>query len=248
MLNKKCIVFDLDGTLYFGNQIAKDAPEIIKKCYEKFEHVFFVTNNSAKTRDEIFQKLINMGFELKLEQLMTCGYAIVNYLKQNCHKTVFCIGTESLKKELISENINIAIDNIDAVVIGYNKEFKLDDLNPLVKYKDSGIKLIVANKEHSYPVDNKELLPGIGQIVVAVEYTLNKSFDIRIGKPNSLMVDMLVSKYDIKPEEIVVIGDNYESDIVMAQNYGATGIYITNEKREDCICIKELSELLEVIK
>ena len=248
MLNKKCIIFDLDGTLYFGNQVAKNAPEIIKKCYEKFKHVFFVTNNSAKTRDEIFKKLINMGFDLKKEQLMSCGYAIIKYLKQNNLKNIFCIGTENLKEELISEGITLCSENIDAVVVGYNKDFKLDDLNPLVKYKDSNCKLIVANKEHSYPVDNQEMLPGIGQIVVAVEYTLNKPFDIRIGKPNSLMVEMVVSDYNIKPEEIIFVGDNYESDIVMAQNFGATGVFITDKKRNDCICIKELSELLEVIK
>lgn len=248
MLDKKCIVFDLDGTVYFGDNLAENATKILQYCYEKFEHVFFVTNNSAKTRNEIYQKLCQMGLNIDINHLITCGYTIAKYLTKNNYENVFTIGTESLKKELKLQGINPESKDPQAIVVGYNREFCLEDLKPIVKYKNTDLNLIIANKEHSYPWNNGELLPGAGQIIVSVEYTLNKPYDICVGKPNPMMLETMLEGLNINPNEVLVVGDSYESDIVMAQNYGATGVYITEEKRNDCICIENLSELLEVIK
>lgn len=247
-MDKKAIVFDLDGTIYFGEDLAENAKEILQFCYEKFEYVFFITNNSAKTREEIYQKLLKMGLKIDINQLITCGFTIAKYLNKNNYKEVFSIGTASLKSEIESQGITSNSDNPQAIIVGYNRDFCLEDLKPIVKYKDTDCKLIIANKEHSYPVDNKEILPGAGQIVVSVEYTLNKSFDICIGKPNPMMLEMMLENLSIKPEDVLVVGDSYESDIKMAQTYGAEGVLISDEQKTDCICIKELSELLEVIK
>ncbi len=169
MLDKKCIVFDLDGTVYFGDNLAENAKKILQYCYEKFEHVFFVTNNSAKTRNEIYQKLYQMGLNIDINHLITCGYTIAKYLTKNNYENVFTIGTESLKKELKLQGINPESKDPQAIVVGYNREFCLEDLKPIVKYKNTDLNLIIANKEHSYPWNNGELLPGAGQIIVSVD-------------------------------------------------------------------------------
>ena len=248
MLDKKCIIFDLDGTIYFGKNLATKAKEVLELCNKKFEYVFFVTNNSARTREEIYQKLCKLGLDIKIEQLISCGYAIAKYLSQNNYTNVWCIGTESLKKELQQLNINPKSTSPQAIVVGYNREFQLEDLKPIIKYKNSNCKLIIANKEHSYPWENKEILPAAGQIVAAVEFTLNKTTDIHIGKPEPTMLQTMLCGLNLKPQNVLVVGDNYESDIKMAQRYGAKGILITTEKKTDCLCINELSELLEVLK
>lgn len=247
-MDKKVIIFDLDGTIYFGDKLANSAREVLQFCKEKFAHVFFITNNSAKTREEIYQKLLNMGLGIEIEQLITCGYTIARYLNKNNYQNVFTIGTESLKKELSNQDINPNSEMPQAIIVGYNRDFCLENLKPIVKYRDSDLKLIIANKEHSYPWNNNEILPGAGQIVVSVEYTLNKTFDVCIGKPNSMMLDIMLEGLNIHPNDVIVVGDSYESDIKMAQAYGAKGVLITQENQRDCVCIKELSELLEVIK
>ena len=44
----KLFAFDLDGTLYFGEEIAPGATELINYLREKYKIAFF-TNNSSQT-------------------------------------------------------------------------------------------------------------------------------------------------------------------------------------------------------
>lgn len=246
MLKYRCIIFDLDGTIYFGNQLAEKANEVIDCAKKITRHVFFVTNNSAKTRVQIWQKLINMGINVKLEELITSSYAIAKYLKDNNYTDVYCVGTDFLKNEITNSGISVFSTKPQVVIVGYNPDFKLSDLDELANIDTKKCKLVVANKERSYPKENGRLVSGAGPIVAAVENLLNKQVDVIVGKPSSEMLNIMVSDLDIKPNEICVIGDSYNSDIKMAQNYGAKGILITKEKRNDCICIEKLSDLLEI--
>lgn len=248
MLNKKCIVFDLDGTIYFGDSLAKKAKEVLEFCNEKFEYVFFITNNSAKTRKEIYEKLSKMGLEFNYEQLITCSHTIGKYLNKKNLKEVLVIGTKSLRVELSTCGINVNSEKPQAIIVGYNRDFCLEDLKPIIKFKDSDCKLIIANKEHSYPWNDGEILPGAAPIVGAVESTLNKPFDICVGKPNPLMLEIMLEGLNVEPKEVLVVGDSYASDIKMAQDFGAEGILISKDRKPDCTCISELWELLEIIK
>lgn len=246
--NIKAAVFDLDGTIYFGSQLAYMANDVIKKAREKFKNILFVTNNSAKSRMQIYEKLKKMGTDAELSELYTVSYIIPQYLKENNYKEVFCIGTEDLKNEIRQNDINPVSKTPQAIVTGFNPDFALKDLNELANIKiDKSCKLIVANKERIYPVENGYLNAGAAPIVGAVENLLDKKTDIIIGKPNTEMLRIPLCRLDIDAEEVILIGDSYESDIVMANNYGAQGILITKEPKNDCICIKQLADLLEII-
>ena len=75
-----------------------------------------------------------------------------------------------------------------------------------------------------------------------MEILLNKETDVIVGKPNTEMLKIM----NIDPKNLCIVGDSYNSDIQMAKNYGAQGILITKENRDDCICIEKLSDLLEI--
>lgn len=238
----KCIVFDLDGTIYFGSELANKANEVISYARKVAGQVFFVTNNSAKTRKQIFKKLIDLGINLNQDELITSSYAIAKYLKENYYKETYCIGTDYLREEIELLGINTFSKNPQAIIVGYNPEFKLSDLDELSNIKLSNYKLIIANKERNYPKENGYIVPGAGPIVAAVETLLNKEIDVVVGKPNTEMLKIM----NIDPKNLCIVGDSYNSDIQMAKNYGAEGILITKEKRDDCICIENLSDLLEM--
>lgn len=247
MLKYKCIIFDLDGTIYFGEELADGANEVIKRAREVSKKIFFVTNNSAKSRKQIFDKLKNLGIELNIEELYTVSYIMPKYLQNSGYKKVYCVGTEELKSEIENLGIEACSKNPQAVVVGFNPEFKLHDLDELANINlPKDYKLIIANTERTYPVDNGYKNAGAGPIVASVESLLNHNVDVVVGKPNSKMIETVVSGLDIKPNEICVVGDSYNSDIKMAQDYGADGILITKDKKDDCICIEKLSDLLEM--
>jgi len=246
LLKYKWIIFDLDGTVYFGNQPAHKVNEVISRAGEISEYVFFLTNNSAQTREHILSKLTGMGIKVRKEELITSAYAITKYLKENGYKNVYCLGTDFLKSEIEEADINTNSKTPQAVVVGFNPKFKLDDLNELANMNLSDYKLIAANRERVYPKENGVKMPGAAPVVAAVEALLDKKADMIIGKPNVEILKITLRNLELKPENICIIGDSYDSDMVMAKSYGAKGILITEEKRNDCLCIEKLADLLEL--
>lgn len=247
-LKYKCVIFDLDGTVYFGEHLADKANDVIDFARKNFSNIYFLTNNSAKSREQIFQKLKNLGIKLNLSELYTVSYAIPKYLRDNNYQRVYCIGTKELCHEIKDFGIENKSMTPDAIVVGFNPEFKLSDINELANIKPQmNYKLIVANRERAYPIDkNGYKHAGAGPIVAAVEELLNHKVDITIGKPNTELLKIITFEHNIAPDEILVVGDSYESDIKMAQNYGANGILISKNKVADCTCIKRLADLLEI--
>ena len=62
------------------------------------------------------------------------------------------------------------------------------------------------------------------------------------------MLDIILKNMNIKSKDICIIGDSFESDIKMAQNYGADSILISDKQYEGVKIIKKLDMLLEMIK
>ena len=245
----KCIVFDLDGTIYFGSQPAFMADEIIKKARQIAKYVFFITNNSARTRRQIYEKLSSMDLEISPAEIINSGYAVAKYLSDNNYNEVYAISTDSLKQELRSVGIDPFSKTPEAVVVAYTPDFKLDDLTELLNIKKKeDYKLIIANRERFYPGADGCLLPGAGPVVSAVENVLNKTTDFIVGKPNPLMLQTITYGLNLKPQEICVIGDSFESDIKMAQGYGADSILITSKPVDGCRCVEKLADIAELIQ
>ncbi len=247
--NIKCVVFDLDGTIYFGSQLAEKANEVINLARSKYQNIFFITNNSAKTRKQIYEKLINLGLDVKIYEVINSAYAVSKYLNDNGYKDVYCIGTKDFASEISSFGINTSSKKPQAVVIGYDINFSLAQIEPILALSSDDYKVIIANQERVYPRDGGTIAPGAGAIVAAVEYTLNKKTDLVIGKPNPMMLEVMIGDWGIKPEEVLVIGDSYDSDVKMADAFGAKSIFIANydKKEYNCVKVNYLKDILELI-
>lgn len=244
----KCVVFDLDGTIYFGDKLAERANEVISYCRHKFGHVYFATNNSAKTRVEIYEKLIKMGVDTKLDEILNSGYIMVEYLKKSNLKEVFCLGTDSLIKELQDNDINPKSNNPKAIVIGYDPDFTLKKLEEAYKVYSPDCKIIIANKDRIYPANGFNR-PGAGAAVSAFEYTVNKEADVYIGKPSTKMLEIIAEKLNLESNNILMVGDNIESDIKMARDFNAQSILISACQNciEDCNLVSKLADIMEII-
>lgn len=97
------------------------------------------------------------------------------------------------------------------------------------------------------------------------QYDLEKYFvnvyfsaDYKIRKPHKDLFKIVfddIKKYDasIEMEQVYFIGDNFEADILGAENFGFTPVFInrkedTNINNKNFIEIKSLNELLDVIR
>lgn len=246
----KCVIFDLDGTIYFGSYLADEANKVIDYAREKFKNVFFITNNSNQTRKQVLDRLLGHNVKAELSEVINTAYACAIYLKENNFKEVYCLGNENLVQELSSFGIKPDSKFPQAIVVGYDKTFDLMKLEKALNVFHSECKIIVASKERTYPRTPEIISPGAGPIAAAFEYTVDRAADIVIGKPNPYMLEMMTKELNLRPEEILVVGDCYDIDIKMADNLGAHSILINHDKGScyDCTTVSELKEILDIFE
>ncbi len=249
--NIKAIAFDLDGTIYYGNRLVEGVLDLFKYLKEKNIKTFYFTNNSRKSRKEIYEKLSHMGFQLTIHDIYSSTGATALYITEHNIKHVYCLGSDGLAEELIAHHINISDDpeKVQALVIGLHHDFDYAGLakaiNIVIK---SNCNIIACNRDRTYPVEDNTLMPGCGAIVASVEEALNRKIDFLAGKPNTYMIELLAKDWNLQRNEIMIVGDSVETDIEMARRYGCPSVLIAPEKIFNCAYTTVLENILLIKK
>ena len=81
LTSKKLFVFDMDGTIYLGNQVFDFAIRFIEHLRANGYRVLFFTNNASHNPDFYQKKLTRMGFEPQAGEILTSGDVTIAFLK-----------------------------------------------------------------------------------------------------------------------------------------------------------------------
>lgn len=248
MLNIKAIAFDLDGTIYLGDMLINGVNDLINYLKERSFKIFYFTNNSMKTRLEIFNKLFSMGLSLSLENVYSSSYATARYLKERGIKTVYCIGSTGLASEIKSQGINITCETkAEALVVGLDKDFSYIKLARALDAIQKGCQIIACNRDRSFPVEDNKLMPGCGPIVSAVECLYGREVDYIVGKPNTYMIELLAREWGLSNQQIMVVGDSFDSDIQMAKRFKCPSVLISKDSHRDILTVTDISEIKTIL-
>lgn len=242
------VLFDLDGTIYYGSKIIPGANETIEYFRKAGKKIFFTTNNSTKTRTQIYEKLLDMGVNCKQEEILTSGYLAALYCKKNNLDNVYIFGSKNLINEFNACNIKIN-QNEDAenLLIGYNPLMTYNDLTSALQVALHAKQIIACNRERTFPGENSRLMPGCGAMTAPLEWCAQRECDIIIGKPNTLMVELLCDQERLSSDRFLIIGDTYESDILMADRIGARSILIDESfSHQNCLTAKNIYEVKNI--
>lgn len=231
-MNKiKACAFDLDGTIYYENQLIDGVIEILNFLKEHNIEIFYFTNNSRETREEIYKKLLSMGLDLQLQKVYSATYGTAVYLKENKINNVYSMGAHGLTKELKLHGINVRTEDVEAIIIGLHHDFNYLKLTEAVNIiMENNCKIIACNRDRTYPGKDNKIMAGCGSIVAAVEEACGKKVDFVTGKPNNYMLKLLSKDWALSNNQILVVGDSYETDIKMAMKYGCHSVLISKEK------------------
>lgn len=226
----KAVVFDLDGTIYFGRKIADFALQTIDELESNGYNVLFFTNNSTKTRVEILDKLIHMGIRTTADKIYTSAYASAMFLHRKNLRNIFLVGSRGFEIELTNADINVEDEySCEAVVIGLDLNFNYEILSRALIALQKSRRIIVANTDKNFPVENGLLRPGANAMLSAILGSIDEEIKLDIvGKPNPFMLEILCKDWGLDKQHIVVVGDRIESDMAMAKNFNCKGILVGN--------------------
>lgn len=224
----KAVIFDLDGTIYFGETLNIGTLECLNELENLGFDIVFFTNNSTKTREEILSKLTNLGIKTELEKIYTSSYVTAKFLSKQELFDVYLIGSKGFAKELSNFGINqVSPEFAKALVVGLDLNFNYEKISSAILALLSGAKFVVCNQDKNYPVENGILKPGANAMVASILGSLDSArVDYLIGKPNTYILDLICKENGLNSQNIVIVGDSLESDIAMAKSYGTKSILV----------------------
>jgi HAD superfamily hydrolase (TIGR01450 family) len=252
------VAIDLDGVVYRGSHLIPGADSAIARLRELNLAVFFVTNNSSRTRHQIAEKLSGLGIPASEREVFNSGHAaaiLLERLSRNAQATAFVIGSEDLKGTVKDLGVKtVERPPADFLIVGLDPHITYEKISKALDAVLAGAVFIACNRDNNYPAEGGRLLPGCGAIVAAVEAASGHPPDHLAGKPETLLLELAAQIGNLTPEQILVVGDSLPSDIEMAQRFGSPSILVAEawnfaakETRDfSTITIKSLAELPEV--
>ncbi len=84
--NTDVFLFDCDGVMWKGNSLIAGSDKTIEWLQSLNKKVYFVTNNSTKSRAGYVKKFKELGMNVLSSQIYTTSYAAAMYLEKNNFK------------------------------------------------------------------------------------------------------------------------------------------------------------------
>ena len=224
--NIRCFALDMDGTIYLGEQWIAGAKDFLKKIEESGRRYVFLTNNSSKNPAVYVEKLHRMGWDVTEDKIITSGQAAIFYLQKHFSgKRVFLLGNPLLQEEF--EQAGILLDDTapEVVVTAFDTSLTYEKMCKVCDFVRSGLPYLATHPDYNCPTETG-FIPDAGAIHAFIHASAFRYPDRIIGKPNSDIVDYLISRVGTEREQIAMVGDRLYTDIAAGRNNGLKSILV----------------------
>lgn len=257
---KKLWLFDMDGTIYLGNQVFPGTVPLFTEIRRLGARYMLVTNNSSRSRETYVEKVRKMGIDAEEEDFYTSVDATIAYLKEHFPKAlVYVQATRACVDQLKDAGIWVTEEfdrHADVVLVGFDTELTFEKLNRtsemLTGFKGA---YLATNPDFVCPTEYG-YVPDCGSMCIGLRYATGLE-PVVIGKPEPTMLEMAVKLAGCTKEETVMVGDRLYTDIASGVNAGIDTICVLSGEAgmEDILAFdkkprwifRDVSHILEVL-
>lgn len=147
MINKyNTFIFDLDGTVYRGDNIITDADKTINYLKEIGKKVLFISNKTTGTVKDYYHFLKSFGINIEVDEILNSTIVLKNYLLNNFPQNRFyAIGEQSFINELISYGLNYSenTDEIEILIVTLDRTLNYEKLEVAAKALENGARFLL---------------------------------------------------------------------------------------------------------
>jgi HAD superfamily hydrolase (TIGR01450 family) len=213
-----CVVLcDLDGVVWLSRQPIPGSVGAIADLRHAGHRVLFVTNNSYAQLEDSEEALAGIGIPARGD-VLTSAQAAAQLLQPG--ETAYVCGGPGIVQALIARGVEVRADGaVDAVVVGFHREFDYDGLARASAKVRAGARLIATNDDATYPTPAGPI-PGGGSILAAVA-TASGVVGLVAGKPYRPMADLVTAVVGHQAAiDAVMVGDRPDTDGRFARAIG----------------------------
>lgn len=208
------LFIDLDGVVYRGDEAVPAALRVLPELRRLGASILFLTNNSARTPEQVAQKLQGLGIEARQTEVLTSAVATAALLRREGAgwRTAFVIGERGIREALEGAGITLVDgepERTDLVVIGWDRSADYAKLRTASLLVERGARLIATNADASYPAPGG-LWPGAGALLAAVTTTTGAEPTV-VGKPARPLFEAAAEATGASRP--LVVGDRLDTDV-----------------------------------
>lgn len=222
------LLLDMDGTLYIDGEWIPGVVELLSELLKKEFPLLFVTNTTTKPRKDLLELFMKEGLQVREEQIITplivarsaleeVGVTGVTLLMRDVAKTEF----SGLKWQSQGNHV---------VLVGeMGEEFTMSAFNHALRQLMEGASLWAFHTNRFYKAKDG-LCAGPGGFVRALEYAASVSCERVLGKPQRDFYMLAAKILGKKPENLMMIGDDFESDVLGSLDLGFRSCLVKSGK------------------
>ena len=224
--------------------------------YSNLKHIFFdldhtlwdFDRNSELAFGSIFKK---NQIQVKLEEFLNVYTPInANYWKLYRENKVSQVDLRHgrLKESFLALNVLVPDQQIQQIAIDYidhlpKNNHLLEGVIEVLEYLRPKYKLHIITNGFKEVQQRKLENSGIKKYFI----TITTSEDVGVKKPEKLIFETAIKNAAARKEESLMIGDNFEADVLGSLNFGMNAViynYYKEEFPDDYHQINEMKELL----
>jgi NagD protein len=226
--DKKCFIFDIDGTVALATTPIPEAIDFILKLRRAGKRVMFYTNSPNRSHQEMVAYLGKMGFEPREDEMISAGDVTIDYLKKNHPRArVYLVGVPEMEKMFIEAGINVvpaSAPTADVVVSGFDKTLTFEKAAAACRMIQRGAKYICTHPDRSVPIEDC-LLPDAGAIAAMITAATGVT-PVIMGKPQPEAMALIERQTGLRASQMCMIGDRLYTDIAFGNRAGATSVLV----------------------
>ncbi|HEX7417295.1 MAG TPA: HAD-IIA family hydrolase [Steroidobacteraceae bacterium] len=229
-------VFDLDGTLVLGDRhntglrVLPGAIELLEYLVRHGVPYVILTNGTVRTPHQYADKVRMTGLPLPDERAMlTPSSVAADYLARRKFKRVLALGPEGVWGPLRDAGLEIVHSPeraaVDAVFVGWYREFTMDDLEAACHAVWQGAKLFTSSLSPFFATAEGKAI-GTSRAICAVITSLTGQRATVLGKPSLEALKSAARRMQLATADLAVVGDDPALEVPMAHRGGAVAIAV----------------------
>jgi HAD superfamily hydrolase (TIGR01450 family) len=227
ILHKQCFIFDLDGTVYLGDNPITGTVTFIRNHWESRDF-FFLTNNTSKNLRTYLDRLNGLGIPATIDQILSPLIPLVDHLRKNSLTHVYPVGNTEfqayIREHLPESRFTDDPARCQAVILGYDTELTYAKLRTsCLLLQHPQITFLATHPDKICPSPEGPL-PDTGSFLALYEAATGRKPEIIFGKPNTIVLQRLLMAY--ATDKMVMVGDRLYTDMVLAHNAGIDSILV----------------------
>lgn len=229
-MKPRAFFFDLDGTLYQGGSAIPGAVELISRLRAEGVPCRFLSNTTSRPLSRIAARMRSYGFVIDDSEVLNATRAGGIWLDARGIKRVAAFVPEESKADL-GKVEHGGEGRVEAVVIGDMAGGWTDaHLQEAFTHLMAGAELVALSRDR-YWHDGTRLVMDCGGYVAALEHATGKRSHV-VGKPSEAFFRSALASLgeDIPASEVVMVGDDIETDVGGAQRAGLQGWLVKTGK------------------